>query len=148
MGNGAKSAMIKVYQFYHDKELCGFTIDSNIAKQYAMERPHCKEKIVKMNEKEYKGFNYLYSNYTLFQNVMDDESMVVYPITSYKENDKLDNILNKINYRLEELPKIIADMPIKKKYKKLLLKAISNYNENGRLKIDVIRVYLRYISNY
>ena len=139
---------MKVYQFYQKGDLCGFTIDEHIADQYEMERPQCKKKIVKMTEEQYASFSYLYSIFTLFQNVMDDSNMVIYPITSYKENDELDMKLNKINQRLEDLPKIIEEMPIKKKYKKLLLRAISNYEENGKMKLDIIRVYLRYISNY
>lgn len=138
----------KVYLFYKDDDLCGFTERKDIASQYHSERPQCKMKVKKFNETKWKSFRYFYQNKELFQNVMDDKELTIYPITSYEENDRLDNQLNQMVYLIEDILQKLDDIPIQKEVKDLIRNILSCYASGTRYNFDIIKVYLRYIANY
>lgn len=143
-----ESIKTKVYLFYNDGDLCGFTEREDLASQYHSERPHCKMKVKKFTDKKWKTFRYFYQNKELFQNVMDDKEMTIYPITSYEENDLLDNRLNQIVYEIEDVLQKLEDAPIRDDVKELIRNTISCYSEGTRYNFDIIKIYLRYIANY
>lgn len=139
---------MKMWTFYCNGEVSGVTQDKRLAKQYKLERPHCKCIVENMNE--YQASSHLYFNQgkVLFENVMDDGKETITPITSYEENDLLDNHLSKLHYEMESLIHEIEEYPIQKKYKKLLIDALNYLDEEGNFRLNITRIYLRYIANY
>ena len=138
---------VKVYIFTYKGELKAFTTDEKIAKECENERPHYKMKVKKMSEQELGTFEAIYQHYTLFVNVMDDGETTFDIVTTYKENDTLDNVLNAQYYALEDILKHLHEYPLKEKYAKLIEKCLSKASDGDSLNFNVIRVYLRYISD-
>lgn len=143
---GRKS--MKVYTFYKDDTICGITTDKTIANQYQSERPQCTCKVEKMTEYEYGNHTYFYQDKVLFQNVMDDGKHVFTPITSYAENDLLEEKMYNITYRIEDLLQELDRYPLQKKYKKILNESLNYLDSEGDLRFNILRIYLRYIANY
>lgn len=143
---------MKLWVFYNNDDICGWTLSKDIKHQYSLERPNCHYKKYCMSELKYKKLHSLYSQYELFKNVMDDGNDVIYPITSYKENDQLDYLLSSLEYKIEELYKEISKYPIKKKYKKIINDALCNYytkDDSGLISnFDITSIYIKKISTY
>lgn len=139
---------IKVYMFYNDGDLCGFTVNKDSAKRYQKERPHCKLKKKCFSEKKYRGFNMLYSNLELFENVMNDAKITVFPITTFEENDRLEEFMYQLDYTIEDCKKELELYPLKDKVKKVLLDALNHVDSEGNINFDIITIFIRYIANY
>lgn len=138
---------MKVYTFYKNNELCGITTDKDIMKRYKEERKSVKLKKVEMDKYEYIAFIYKNSALQLFQNIIDDGVTTYFLITSYKENDKLESILESISDELDHLKKELDKYPIKNKYRKLLDNAL-NYSDGNALRMNIFRIYLKYVVGY
>lgn len=138
---------VKVYIFTYKGEVKAFTIDKEIADCCSNERPHYKMKVKKMTEHQFSTFQSIYGHYMLFKNVMDDGETTFDIVTTYKENDTLDNVLNAQYYALEDILKHLHEYPLKEKYSKLIEKCLSKAYDGDSLNFNVIRVYLRYISD-
>ena len=132
----------KVWLFYKDNELCGFTCYKYL------KRPQCKMKTKNMSKKEFDRLNRLHYDCMLFQNVMDDGNIVIQPVTTYKENDELEHMLNMFEHELEALTHELDHYPIKSKIKKKLVNALQYVDSEGDYKFNIIRIYLRFIANY
>ena len=146
--SGKEKGTIRVWVFYKGKDICGITSFKELKDRFKIERPQCKMKTFYMNDKQFKAFTLMYQDCWLFQNVMDDGKIEIHPVTTYKENDKLESFLDKLNYEIESLIHELDNYPLKPKVKKKLLEALDYLDEEGNFKLDIIRIYIRYIANY
>lgn len=146
-----KKSEIKVYVF-HDKngEFSGWTTDKKIAEQVTTERPHWYPSVKKMSEHKFRAMTGMYSNLALFENVMDDgNETLIFPITTYKENDALEVELNALQNRINELWKELNRYPIRQDVWDIIDELLSSVAYgNAELHLDIIKVYLRYIADY
>lgn len=129
-------------------EVKAFTIDEDLAKRCSNERPHYKMKVKKMSEHQFSTFQSIYSSYMLFENVIDDGENTFYPLTTYYENDKLEQTLNEISYQIEDILNHLDEYNIKRKYSNLIEEILSLYIKDNQINLNVVRVFLRYILDY
>lgn len=146
--SGKETDIIKVWVFYKGNDICGFTTFKELKNRFKKERPQCKMKTFYMTKIQFDGFNAIYQDYWLFQNVMDDGVIEIQPVTTYRENDNLEAFLEKMNYEIESLIHELDKYPLKPKVKKALTKALDYLDDEGNFKLNIIRIYLRYIANY
>ena len=139
---------VKVYLFLYKGEIRAFTIDKDIADRCSDERPHYKMKVKKMSEHQFSTFQAIYGHYLLFENVIDDGNNTFYPVTTYYENDKLDQTLIEMTRQIEDILIHLKEYNLKKKYFKVMEESLLKYSDDGKLNLNVLRVYLKYISDY
>ena len=116
-------------------------------KRYKAERKGTKLIKQEMDEYEYLAFIYKNSNLQLFDNVIDDGVSTYSIITSYKENNKLESILEDISNEIDDINKELDKYPIKKKYRKIF-NSVLKYSDENKLRINIFRVYLKYVVGY
>lgn len=148
MSGNETDTINKVWVFYKDGDICGFTIYKYLKDRFKLERPQCTMKTIYMTQSEFDGFSIIYNDYMLFQNFMDDGVDKIQPVTTYRENDKLEHFLDMLNYEIESLIHELDEYPLKPKVKKALKKALNHLDKEGDFKLNIIRIYLRYIANY
>lgn len=145
------STTVKVYVFHNaGGEFAGWTLYKKIAKQCVEERPHWYPSIKKMSVKRFQAMAGMYSDLSLFENVMDDGGeTVIFPITTYKENDLLEVKLSTLQDRLNDIWRELYEYPLKQTVWETLDELLSSvsYGE-AELHLDIIKVYLRYVADY
>lgn len=139
MNNGK----LKVYAYYLkelsndgyinlNEDVYAFTIDKAIRDEFELERSMdlFYKKIFKMDQYEYEGFSYSNQNAMLFSNVLSDGTETISFVTTYFENDKLDENCRLLEDSIIKIQKRLEGFPLKKKVKKDLDKILT-YWGNG-----------------
>lgn len=121
---------MKVYLFYHKKELYAFTVTKKRRKQFLQERgtDKLKEKIVKMNDKEYNEFSYEFKTKMLVDIPLSNGNKHISLIGTYEEEDKLQYKHDTLLDSSEDCIRAIDRIPFRPDIKNLLMEMVNARN--------------------
>ena len=144
----------KVYAYYlkSDSSLYAYTEFKALADEFELERDMriYKKKIFKMSEPEYQVFNYKHNSEMLFSNVLNDSKKDFSFATTYFENEKLDNISNQMDNKINELYEKVRKFPLKKEYEDLFTDIFSIYGDGVNtpiLNFNTFKIFMELFRN-
>lgn len=121
---------MKVYMFYHKKELYAFTITKTRREKFLQERgtANIKEKVVKMSKKEYNEFSYEMRNKLLVEIPLTDGDRNTSLIGTYEEEDALSYKHDSMMETSEDCIRAIQNLPFTKEVSDLLKEMVNCRN--------------------
>ena len=103
----------KVYLFYKDKDLYAMTTNEELARTFEIQRKqgYFYKKEVHATPEQMKACSYVNRNCMLFSNVLTDGKSDYYMVTTYSENDLLEDYCSRIYDEVLRLESELYSIP-------------------------------------
>lgn len=140
---------MKIFQFYHDKDLVGWTKTKETKVKYMLQRPGYKCRKVEYTTNDYLSFKTHHDNLEVFENVVNDKHDTVYLYMSITEADELDNLLYIMHNQIEDYMATLLTYPIKDNIMQTFADSVIDYKRrNNQLEytFDTFTIFLKYIA--
>ena len=103
----------KLYLFYKDKDLYAMTTNEELARTFEIQRKKgCfYKKEVRATSEQLKACSYVNRNCMLFSNILTDGKNDYYMVTTYSENDLLEDYCDRIYDEILKLESELYSIP-------------------------------------